>query len=825
MSWFFNNPGRVYVLATLLPLAAFSLLILGGLVRTLARPHRRNSQTASFFYYLFGGDRPLRAGAYLATITIGLAAVLALAGLANYLHEFENHTEDFASHWSERTVWARLGPTDAATLKPAMQIELGYRVDHLTAILFAMVTVISTGIFLFSIGYMRDEADETVIDHEVRSQGAGVRGHESAGGHHGEHAAHHHDSEHLQRRGRYGRFFLFLSLFCFSMLNLLIADNLFQVFISWELVGVCSFLLVGFYYERLSASTAANKAFIVNRVGDAGFVVGMAIVWVYFGTFNFQDIQTRLRCPDTVSHRESTGDLADSIVRGNRPQEPGKADRLRVDPKGKEALIFPLVLGDSHDRTSRAGHLHAASLQPGKELRVREAPESVNDFTTIPYWLLIVAGLGVFLGCVGKSAQFPLHTWLPDAMEGPTPVSALIHAATMVAAGVYLVGRAYPLFTPEVLLVIAYTGAITLFLAASIALVQNDIKRVLAYSTVSQLGYMMLALGVGGWTPGLLHLLTHAFFKALLFLSAGAVIFGLHHEQDLRKMGGLRKKMPITAYAMLAGVLAIAGTPFFSGWYSKDQIISQALGFGMANPQHAILAVAPIAGAALTGFYMFRLWLLAFTGTPRDAHVHEHAHEAPWVMTLPLIVLALFSVGIAWGPEFWNAEGSKVGELLAEAQPHAVRYYFTPPHVNHLLAGGLALAAALAGAGLAIWIYGLNKFDPAALQAKLAPVHAFLMNKWYFDELYDAIFVVPTVRLAFFIGRFDKRSASPEEAEAADRRIDPSSIDGLLSALGLLLFALGLRLRALQTGLIRRYVLVLVLTTVMMFAILSILAI
>ena len=286
-------------------------------------------------------------------------------------------------------------------------------------------------------------------------------------------------------------------------------------------------------------------------------------------------------------------------------------------------------------------------------------------------------------------------------MEGPTPVSALIHAATMVAAGVYLVGRAYPIFTPEVLLVIAYTGAVTLLLAATIALVQTDIKRVLAYSTVSQLGYMMLALGVGGWTPGLFHLLTHAFFKALLFLAAGAVIFGLHHEQDLRKMGGLRKKMPITAYTMLVGVLAIVGTPLFSGWYSKDQIIGQALGYGLSHPAHFFLAAAPIVAAAFTGFYMFRLWLLAFAGSPRDAHAYEHAHESPWVMTIPLMVLALFSLGIGWGAEFWKADGSLLAYFLEKAEPTAVKLAFIKEihaaHEHHLLAGLLRWGLPLSG--------------------------------------------------------------------------------------------------------------------------------
>jgi NADH-quinone oxidoreductase subunit L len=280
---------------------------------------------------------------------------------------------------------------------------------------------------------------------------------------------------------------------------------------------------------------------------------------------------------------------------------------------------------------------------------------------------------------------------------------------------------------------------------------------------------------------------------------------------------------------MLAGVLAIAGAPFFSGWYSKDQIVGQCLGFGLTHPAHWFLAAVPLVTAALTGFYMFRLWFLAFTGEPRDAHTYEHAHEAPWVMTLPLIVLAICSVGIGWGPEFWDANQSTVGKTLAKAQPEAVELQFAhaihSAHEHHLLAGALALAAALIGAGLAIAVYGLKKFDPAVWQAKFAPLHTFLAMKWYFDELYDLLFVVPTVRLAFFIGRFDKRSVPPVEAEAADRRIDPSSVDGLLSAFGLVLYALGLRLRAFQTGLLRRYILVLVLTTVMMFAILSILAV
>jgi proton-translocating NADH-quinone oxidoreductase chain L len=444
VSWLLATPGRLYVVATLLPLAAFAILLVGGCVRNLCRPYREANPLARFGYYFLGGQRPLRAGAYFATAVMAVASGLGIYGLIEYLHEAETLGPgiELEKHWAQSTTWARVGI--ASMDRPAVTLELGYRIDHLTALMFAMVTFVATWIFVFSLGYMADETEEVHEDHEA----------------------------HVKRPGRYGRFFLFLSLFCFSMLNLLIADNLFQVFISWELVGVCSFFLIGFYFERRSAGLAANKAFIVNRVGDAGFLIGLALVWTYFGTFKFQDIFSQ--------------------------------------------LAIGLPEGMSYD-------------------------------------LFIVAGIGIFLGCVGKSAQFPLHTWLPDAMEGPTPVSALIHAATMVAAGVYLVGRAFPLFSPEVRLVIAYTGGFTLFLAATIALVQTDIKRVLAYSTVSQLGFMMLALGIGGWVAGLLHLLTHAFFKALLFLGSGSVIHGCHHEQELPKMGGLRGKMPITAFTMLVG--------------------------------------------------------------------------------------------------------------------------------------------------------------------------------------------------------------------------------------------------------------------------------
>ncbi len=415
-------------------------------------------------------------------------------------------------------------------------VSLDWYIDSLTLVMFTMVTFIATCIHVFAIGYMHDELTEDYVDHEVHLPG---------------HA-------HFHRPGRFHRFFAFLSLFSFSMLGLVLAGNIFQVFIFWELVGVCSYLLIGFYVERQTASTAANKAFIMNRVGDFGFLIGLMIIWTSLGTFRFFDV------PATAEATAQTGIF--HLVRGTDGE-------FQLSEDGKQ-----VYLQDAH------GALLTDAGQP----------------RTIPYYLLVTLGLGIFAGCIGKSAQFPLQTWLPDAMEGPTPVSALVHSATMVAAGVYLAGRFYPMFTPEVLLTIAYIGCITLFLAATIALVVTDIKRVLAYSTISQLGYMMLGIGVGGWGAGLFHLVTHAFFKSLLFLCSGSVIAGCHHVQDMRLMGGLRRKMPLTAATMLVGVVAIAGLAIpgiaifgeriaFSGFHSKDAIVATALAYSKLNAVHGLL--------------------------------------------------------------------------------------------------------------------------------------------------------------------------------------------------------------------------------------------
>ena len=433
----------------------------------------------------------------------------------------------------------------------------------------------------------------------------------------------------------------------------------------------------------------------------------------------------------------------------------------------------------------------------------------------IPYWLFIVMGIGIFLGCVGKSAQVPLQTWLPDAMEGPTPVSALIHAATMVAAGVYLVGRAYPLFAPEVLMVIAYIGVITLFISATIALVQTDIKRVLAYSTCSQLGFMMLALGLGGWVAGLLHLITHAFFKALLFLCSGSVIHGCHHEQDLRKMGGLKAKMPVTSFTMLIGVLAISGAPLLSGWYSKDMILSASLGFAMAHPEHFLLFLLPLVTACMTAYYMFRLWFLAFTGTPRDAHVYEHARESPAVMTLPLVILAIFSVGVAWGWPLWDAHASALGHVLHHAEPPSVSIMFfaerVKEHEYHLFAGIGALLAAIAGVGAAFACFYRKQPSTEVLYAPGPAWYTFLLRKWYFDEVYDAAIVKPTMGLAHTAAAADKRPTDTPhaagEGESPAKRFDFLTLDGILNAIGQAAGALGGFLRgASKLADIRSYV-------------------
>jgi NADH-quinone oxidoreductase subunit L len=675
----------------------------------------------------------------------------------------------------------------------SLVVSLDYYADGLTVVMFCMVTLIATCIHVFAVGYMSDELTEDHEDHEVHLSGG----------------------RHFHRPGRHYQFFAYLSLFSFSMLGLVIAGNIFMVFVFWELVGVCSYLLIGFYIERKSASTAANKAFIMNRVGDFGFLIGLMILWTAFGTFRF-----------AATDPEVMGD------QGLFQMVRDKHGYLEVEGEGRDAVVY-------------LQHRHGGRYQ------LEDGTEA-----SIPYWLLVAAGLGIFAGCVGKSAQFPLQTWLPDAMEGPTPVSALVHSATMVAAGVYLAGRFFPMFTPEVLLTIAYVGCITLFIGATIAIVATDIKRVLAYSTISQLGYMMLAIGVGGWVAGLFHLITHAFFKSLMFLCSGSVIYGCHHVQEMPRMGGLRRKMPITAYTMLVGVVAISGLaipfitlPFFgnlafSGYYSKDEIVATALTYMSLNPEHFLLFLLPLVTAGITAFYMFRLWFMTFAGEPRDEHVYDHAHESPWVMTGPLVVLAVFAVGCAWGIEIRDGhlEPGYLVRLLLSSEPAHVAAGATgagqlglglPSHEQihhyHSTAGAAALLAALTGLVISYLVYVSRIIDPAGVARQLAGTYHFLVEKWQFDNLYDAMFVRPVHVVARWCQAFDRdyidaflHALTRFAVWVAkwDRIFDENVVDRAVNVLADVTYAVGRSLRVVQTGSLRQYVMSIAVGVVALFIIL-----
>lgn len=660
-----------------------------------------------------------------------------------------------------------------------LTVSLDYYVDSLTLLMFMMVTLIATCIHVFAIGYMSDELTDDYVDHH----------------------AHTSDGKHVHRPGRFYRFFSFLSLFCFSMLGLVFAGNVFQVFVFWELVGICSYLLIGFYTERKSASNAANKAFIMNRVGDFGFLIGLMVVWTWFGSFQFVE---------TNEHGVVTGGLF-ATLRG--------AD----------------------------GGLEQVEMEDGSAGVVLSEGENQ---TVMPYSLLVVAGLGIFAGCIGKSAQFPLQTWLPDAMEGPTPVSALVHSATMVAAGVYLVGRFYPMFTPEVLLTIAYTGCITLFVAATIAVVATDIKKVLAYSTISQLGYMMLGLGVFGWAAGLFHLITHAFFKSLMFLASGSVICGCHHEQEMPKMGGLLKKMPITALTMLVGVVAISGLAIpgsvqlfgealaLSGYHSKDAIVATALTFSEYNGTHFLLFFAPLVTAGITAFYMFRLWFYTFLGKPRDQHIYDHVHESPWVMTAPLLVLSVFAAFCAVGGEqgrlFLTLMDSEPANVSAIHEPVAAGvsglslFGHHDVHNNHATAGLWALIAAISGTLVAFVIYGAGLVNPDEIRRQFKSLYAFLVDKWRFDEMYDTMFVRPAHVVASWCAWFDRTVFDGILHGAArvcvsvskwDRRFDEAVVDGLVNLVGDATLSVGRSFKTIQTGKIRQYVMFIALGVMALFVV------
>ncbi|MBM3486812.1 MAG: NADH-quinone oxidoreductase subunit L [Alphaproteobacteria bacterium] len=510
-----------------------------------------------------------------------------------------------------------------------LDITWSLRFDQLSAVMIAVVTIVSSAVHFYSIGYM------------------------------------HHDP-HVPR------FMAYLSLFTFSMLMLVTADNFVQLFFGWEGVGLCSYLLIGFWYDRPSANAAAIKAFVVNRVGDFGFALGIMGVFFLFGSVSFD------------------------VVFGATPEK--AAARL--------------------------------------------------DFLGLDFHALTVLCILLFIGAMGKSAQLGLHTWLPDAMEGPTPVSALIHAATMVTAGVFMVARLSPMFeySPVALALVTVVGASTAIFAATVGLCQNDIKRVIAYSTCSQLGYMFFACGVSAYAAGIFHLMTHAFFKALLFLGAGSVIHAMSAEQDMRKMGGIWRMIPFTYAVMWIGSLALAGIPFFAGYYSKDIVLEAAFAAGSWMGQYAFWL--GLLAALLTAFYSWRLLFMTFHGAPRaDEKTMAHVHESPLSMTGPLAVLAAGAVlsgylGYALfvgdhNHDFW---GKSIFVLPTN----------TALYDAHHVPGWVKLApivVAVAGIAIAWWMYMARPGAAAAVADRFRPLYLFFYNKWYFDELYDRVLVKPAMRL------------------------------------------------------------------------------
>ncbi len=551
------------------------------------------------------------------------------------------------------------------------QAQFGLMLDHLSGLMILIVTGVGFLIHVYSIGYMSHEES-------------------------------------------FYRYFSYLNLFVFFMLTLVLANNYLLMFVGWEGVGLCSYLLIGFWFTRKSAADAGKKAFIVNRVGDFGFVLAIMMIYWTFDRIDFTGIFARL---------ESAG--------GAFPVEP---------------------LG------------------------------TVGTLTTI--------GLLLFLGAAGKSAQFPLYVWLPDAMEGPTPVSALIHAATMVTAGVYMVARSGALYNraPGALFVVAVVGAFTAIFAASIGLVQTDIKKVLAYSTVSQLGYMFLGCGAGVFAAGVFHLMTHAFFKALLFLGAGSVIHGMSGIQDIRKMGGLRNHMPWTYRTFLVGTVAIAGIPPLAGFFSKDAVLWAAWN---SAPYGKILWAVGIVAAGFTSFYMFRLLILTFYGSPRyTEHDVHHVHESPWSMLVPLIILAVLSItaGFLGWPHALG--GSDYVQQFLTPAAHEVESESAGTSGLELLLMFASIATALTGMALAIVFYAVKKDLPEKLAAKAHAMYSIMLNKYYVDEEYDKFIVIPIVRMSRdFLWRF----------------VDAVLIDGAVNGIGEVVRGSAGIFRRMQSGYVRTY--------------------
>jgi len=612
----------------------------------------------SFVFIIFFTIKKPKLSSYLSVGAVSISFILSFLVLINVLRDPQS--KEFLFNW---------------IAIPGFTIQMGMLIDPLTSVMLMVVTTVSMLVQIYSVGYMAGDP-------------------------------------------RFSRYFSFLSLFTFSMLGLVLANNFFEIFIFWELVGLTSYLLIGFWFEKKSAADAGKKAFITTRTGDLGFLVGIFLLVSAAGTFNFNQIFHQIE-----ANQISTG-------------------------------------------------------------------------------LLTLSAILIFCGAVGKSAQFPLHVWLPDAMEGPTPVSALIHAATMVAAGVYLVARTMTLFSASASasLVVAIIGAFTAFLAASIGLVQNDIKRVLAYSTISQLGYMMMALGLGGFTAGTFHLMTHASFKALLFLGAGSVIHAIH-TNDIWEMGGLYPKMKTTAITFIIGSLSLAGIFPLSGFWSKDEILLIA---GHKNP---IFMLVGLAVAFMTAFYMFRICFVTFYGKPKDQHKFEHAHESPKVMTIPLVVLAFLSIFSGWLGIPWLRKGYS-----------SFVYFHEVHHLEpNFILMGFATLVALSGVLLAYLMYYKGSISPERLKQRFGFIYKVLYNKYYFDEIYNAIIVNPILKLSSGLFRFDLGIIDWLVNFFGDFTLflskikewfDTNIVDGGVNGVAYVLKKTGLGLRQIQTGQLQNYALI-----------------
>ena len=652
---------------------------------------------AGFLLLIFFGKRLPRQGDWLGTAFVSVAFAISLVILFAKLAVPETVSAGFT--------WATFGGIPGIG---EVNVELGILIDNLSAIMLVVVMLISMLVHFFSMGYLEGDV-------------------------------------------RYSRYFAYLGLFTFSMIGIVITHNLLMMYIFWELVGLSSYLLIGHWYEKKSASNAAMKAFIVNRIGDAGMFIGIMIIFVHFSTFSFDAI-------------------FGAISAGNLPFE------------------------------SQA-------------------------------WLT-AAGILIFCGAIGKSAQFPLHVWLPDAMEGPTPVSALIHAATMVAAGVFMVARLFPIFTADALLVIAYIGAVTALLAATIAITQYDIKKVLAWSTISQLGYMIMALGVGAYAAGFMHLVTHAAFKAGLFLGSGAVIYAMHaalhkqhdHDtdaQDIRNMGGLKSRLPVTYWTFLIFTLAISGIPLTSGFLSKDEILAGTLAFSTLSG-HWLLPLIAFTVAGMTAFYMFRLFILTFHGEHDRPERLPLINEVPGVMSIPLIVLATLSIFVFYS---FNPFGASSGWLFQALErplsvvPEAVAPATWPVLYEaisrvHTLVMILSIVIAVAGLAFAWLVYHKKAFSADKMAAAMGPLYRGSSNKWYFDEMYEAVFVNGTLALTRISNWFDARiidgivNGAGSVTQGVSRIsgwIDNTFIDGLVNYLANITGTIGMRLRKIQTGNIQTY--------------------